>query len=236
MSVIHSIVAYARGGVDGMQAGQRDFSPFVAHFTSYSAMEAIRGQGEGTGAVAKGTTPCDLKALLDVADSESMGVVGKIMASRSLKAGPPGKGIQSCVCMSESTLPGLLALSERFGRFGFVFHKDEIWSAGGRPCAYVDSEVRARLLEHVRCQDATCSDRKMLDLSCEVKTESGGVFRDFTHLREWRVFADLSLRTTPPVLLVAPSEFVDAVAAAGAACMDKCPQVIPIDMLFEWGV
>src|SRR6266571_6648000 len=136
MSLIHSVVSHAKGGVRGLQANQRDWSPFVVHFTSYAAMAPIRT------AVPAGKTPSQVAALLDTADANSFAVLEAIAGSALLRASiPEGKDESDpCVCLSECTLPGLIALAERYGRFGLGFRKTTLFGAGARPCAYLAEE------------------------------------------------------------------------------------------------
>ena len=60
---------------------------------------------------------------------------------------------------------------------------------------------------------------------------AGGKIQDYTHEREWRVFADISLVDTPPRFVIAPEQFLPQ-------CRDmfqNAVSIIPIDTLFEWG-
>ncbi len=98
MSLIHSVVSHAKGGVRGLQANQRDWSPFVVHFTSYAAMAPIRT------AVPAGKTPSQVAALLDTADANSFAVLEAIAGSALLRASiPEGKDESDpCVCLARS--------------------------------------------------------------------------------------------------------------------------------------
>src|SRR5258705_5277047 len=133
MGLLHSTVAHERGHVTGLQADQRDFSPYVAHFTSYAAMRPLRSM------IKDAVGPRDASVLLEKADLASWDVTQKICASKRLLARSPSEkdGLPPCVCLSECTLAGLISHCERYGRFGLAFRKSDIYRAGGRPCLSV---------------------------------------------------------------------------------------------------
>src|ERR1044071_266327 len=136
MAVVHGQAAFSRGGVSGLQASQRDWSPFLVHLTSYQAMAPVRG------AINAGITPQNLALRLADADSASFSVFADIAASRRLEARESlrREGVLPCVCLSECSLPGVIGMSERYGRFGFVFRKEALYPEGARPCGYMDDE------------------------------------------------------------------------------------------------
>src|SRR4051794_25950685 len=105
MSLLHGLAAHGRGHLSGIQAAQRDWSPFLAHFTSWSAMRDLRC------AVKDHRSPQEVGALLEAADDQSWETVQKIFASGCLRAASPGEknGLPPCICLSECTLPGLLS-------------------------------------------------------------------------------------------------------------------------------
>jgi hypothetical protein len=136
-----------------------------------------------------------------------------------------------CVCLSECTLPGLVSLCERYGRFGFVFSKRAIFAAGGRPCLYVGRSEYTALATLGRDRPADTPEGRLYALANVYEPpRSGAKAQDYTHEREWRVFSDVDLSITPPSALVAPSAY----AAQLLALLVGIP-VIPIDMLFSWG-
>ena len=118
MTLIYSMEAFAQGGLFGLQSLQRDWSPYIVHFTAYSAMAKLRNWANETDC-----KPKSFQEELKNADSGSFSVVEKIAASEKLMANSPSEkdGIAKCVCLSECNLPGLIGHSERYGRFGFVF-------------------------------------------------------------------------------------------------------------------
>jgi hypothetical protein len=228
MSLIHGIVAHADSGVEGMQATQRDWSPFLVHFTSAVAMKPVRE------AVPVGKKPKEIKTLLVAADKSSFTVVEAIASSCALKAhvlaGKPTS--DACVSLSECTLPGLIALCERYGRFGFGFRKMRLFAAGARPCAYLGSTEYAVTKEVAKGESSASPKRRLHDLSnTYAPAGTGGAVRDFTHEREWRLFADVSLASQPPEFLVCPAAYTERVRKL----FPSVYHVFPIDMLFEWG-
>ncbi|MDQ7780029.1 MAG: hypothetical protein RDV41_10015 [Planctomycetota bacterium] len=228
MSLIHGIVAYAEGGVHGMQSTQRDWSPFLVHFTSADAMKSVRE------AVPAGKTPKEIKELLEAADKASWKVVEAIAKSGVLRAhvleGKPTS--DPCVSLSECTLPGLIALCERYGRFGFGFRKKDLFAAGARPCAYLGSTEYAVTKDLAKGEASASAKRRLHDLAnTYVPAGAGGAMRDFTHEREWRLFAHVHLRSRPPEFIVCPSIYTDK----ARRLFPKVRQLFPIDVLFEWG-
>ena len=226
MGLLHSIVAYHRGHLTGLQSDQRDFSPYVAHFTSWSAMRPLRnliGAGHDAGATA---------GLLDQADRESWNVVQLIWASQKLLARSPSErdSLPPCVCLSECTLPGLISHCERYGRFGFAFRKSDVFRVGGRPCIYLAPDEYGFLASHGRGKSSQTPEGRLYALSnVYVPPRGPNKVQDYTHEREWRVFADIDLRAVPAAVVIAPSLY-----AAQASKLTECP-VIPIDTLFNWG-
>jgi hypothetical protein len=65
MSLLFDLEALGRGGIDAIQHGQRDFSPYLMHLTSHRAMGDVRT------ALAKAASaaPKNLQALVDSAVS-----------------------------------------------------------------------------------------------------------------------------------------------------------------------
>ena len=227
MGLIHSIEAFAKGGLFGLQAAQRDWSPFVAHFTCYSAMSPVRS------AVGKGKLPLEIATLLRDADVQSLDVVRQIAASGELRASSPSSkdNVPPCVCFSECTLPGLLSLCERYGRFGFVFEKTKLFGAGARPCIYVGREEYHVVARRGRTATDGTPERSLFGLSNVYSPPGAGLVQDFTHDREWRYFDSLKLATVEPLMYLAPSDAIGELRLIFGS--DKIS--IPIDLMFYWG-
>jgi hypothetical protein len=227
VGAIHDLVAYAGGGLQGIQTGQRDWSPFVAHFTSYAAMSPVRS------AIGANVTARGLAQLLASADEASAAVAEAIATSGVLRPSSPSQEnqIPECVCLSECSLPGLLGLCERFGRFGWVFRKCDLYALGARPCLYVGSEEYGELATRGRSPDASEVQRRIFGLANVYTPPGHGTIQDFTHEREWRLFSALDLRAISPDLLIAPSRYVEQ-----SRSWSPCVAVLPIDTLHEWGL
>jgi hypothetical protein len=229
LSIIHSLAAHGRGHLSGVQATQRDWSPFLAHFTTWSAMNELRS------AVKRREPPGAVADLLNKADETSFGTSQKIVASKKILARSPSDkdGLPSCVCLSECTLPGLISHCERYGRFGFVFSKELVFAAGGRPCIYVGRDEYSFIATSGRGKTPDTSAGKLFALANLYEPRKAGVgakVQDYTHEREWRMFTDLNFAQVKIEAAFAPSNY----AKPMAELMGAVP-IVPIDMLFEWG-
>lgn len=227
MSVIHSLSALATGGVSGLQTAQRDWSPLLVHFTSYAAMAPVRA------AVGNGSTPAQVQQLLNQADLQSFAVVQQIATSGQLHAHSPAQknGVPACVSLSECTLPGLIALSERYGRFGFVFRKPAVFGLGGRPCLYVDRSCYGHIATQGRTAPAGSPAATIFGLANVYSPPGFGQIQDFTHEREWRLFSDFVLANTAPAFLICPSTYTNQVSQLFGG-QNLC---VSIDTMHEWG-
>ena len=129
MGMLHYHEAIAEGGIKGLQAQQRDWSPFVAHFTCSAAMKQLWRS------LPKPLDSAAVKTGLAQADQKSFQSFQAIINNGTLRASkpPPTSDADPRVCLSECTLPGLISHAERFGRFGLVFGKTELFGYGGRP-------------------------------------------------------------------------------------------------------
>jgi len=226
MGLVHTIALFARGGPQGIQANQRDWSPFLIHFTSAAAMMTLRNP--------LGCSAAVISRRLRCADSDSVKIVERIASSMQLKASTPaGKQCDPCICFSECTLPGLIALSERYGRFGFAFRKAKLFDRGARPCVYVDTKFYACIGDHSQSPGASVEDKRLAGFSNvyrPVKHDARPI-QDFTHEREWRLFRDLDLTQFSPEFLICPSTQFGKMRRL----FPSIGQVLPIDTLFEWG-
>lgn len=226
MGVIHELEAVAEGAIGGLQAQQRDWSPFVAHFTTASAMSPLRGIWKSP------LDPATVKQMLATTDATSWATFQKIMASGKILASPPpgGSGGGPRVCLSECTLPGLISHAERFGRFGLVFLKTDILSIGGGTCVYISRPAYGALVG----QRANSPEfQRLSDLANVHSPPGSGAVQDFTHEREWRVVGDIDLQNVTPVAFVVPS--VDYVGRLPPQCDPRIP-VVPLKLLQRWGV
>jgi hypothetical protein len=184
-------------------------------------------------AVKEQRSAAEVAALLDEADATSCQTVRAILASHTLRARSPSEkdGIPPCVCLSECTLPGLMSHSERYGRFGLVFSKPDVFAAGGRPCLYVGREEYGVLAQRGRGQPPGSPEHRLFALSNVYEpARPGARVQDYTHEREWRVFGDVDLASTRATALLAPLRFVPELLALSGGI-----PVIPLDTLFEWG-
>ena len=227
MSLLHHLAAHGRGHLSGVQAAQRDWSRFVAHFTNWSAMAELRC------AVKEQRSARAIDGLFETADGKSWDVVQKVLTSQRLLARSPSEknGLPPCVCLSECTLPGLMSHCERYGRFGFVFDKRAIYDIGGRPCLYVAREEYRVLALQGRDKPVDTPEGRLFALSNVYEPpRSGAKPQDYTHEREWRAFHELDLTVTKVQAMLAPSRYV----ADLARLVDGIP-IVPVDTLFEWG-
>jgi len=221
------LAAYAAGNLSGQQAAQRDFSPFLVHFTSFTAMAPLRS------AVTEKRTGAEVQALFDEADARSWEVMKLIAGSRELRVHSPAERhlVPACVCLSECNLPGLVSHSERYGRFGLALAKQDVYRAGGRPCLYMGESEYGVIAELGRGQPATTPRGRLYGLSnLYVPPHSTNRVQDYTHEREWRVFDVIDLRRVAPAALFAPARF----AAELCSLFPGLP-VVPLDLLFLWG-
>lgn len=240
--IAHTIRRFAQGGMHGIQSTHRDWSPFVAHFTSYSAMAKLRDLVDTRDNMRSVRSTSWVRGEFARADNASFTVFKSIVKSSTIRCSHPAGDPKTpeCVCLSECNLPSLITHAERYGRFGFIFRKETIFSLGGRPCAYFSPEHRDLILESMRAAQAAGDAAKALKWShlaalsqqyIPQKPVSRTKPQDFTHEREWRIFAPIDLKTCPAYALLTPGDYVKQ---ARAACPDV-DQVISLDDLFDWG-
>lgn len=227
MALIHILDAYGVGPLTGQQSAQRDWSPFLVHFTNWQAMAGLRAT------VRDQLTAGEVQARLAEADAASFAIVERILASDELRPSSPSQRDQmpACVCLSECNLAGLISHCERYGRFGFALRKADVFRAGGRPCLYLAQDEYSVIAQLGRGQPAHTPEGRLFGLSnVYVPPRGDNKIQDYTHEREWRVFGSLKLSEVPPVALLAPSGY----AAALAELRPGLP-IVPLDMLFQWG-
>ncbi len=225
MGIIHRLAAFSKGAVSGVQAIQRDWSPYLVHFTSYAAMKPLRS------AIKDQKTATQIRNLLTSADSASFDIVRQIAAVNRLRKNSPSEkdGIPECVCLTECNIPGLISHAERYGRFGFVFEKAQVFQAGGGPCAYYRVEEYREVAKAFK-GNADPMKSKVFGRANVLSPVGKGKIQDFTHEREWRVFDDIDFRKCTPCYLLCPDSYVGKLNTLFADFT-----VIPIDRLFEWG-
>jgi hypothetical protein len=226
MSYVNALVAFSKGGLTGLQTCQRDWSPYLVHFTSYGAMDWVRKLSSA------GVSPEKACTCLKESDARSADKAREIIKSGQLTCHSPSDkdGIPACVCMSECNLPGLISQSERYGRFGFVLRKSTVHEVGGRPCAYVAEDEYTTIAKRGRGLPPADPDGHLFALANVYAPPGNGKIQDSTHDREGRVFSDVPL-SEHLAALIAPDAYCTELRKAVGADV----HVIPIDMLFEWG-
>ena len=120
-------------------------------------------------------------------------------------------------------------MSERYGRFGFVFRKRAIYELGGRPCAYLDRDAFGVVSQFRTAADGSHA-RRLFGLSNVLCPPGAGKIQDYSHEREWRIFGDLAFASSPAEMLLAPTTHLAQVRG-----LFPMATTIPIDALFEWG-
>ncbi|WP_075062214.1 hypothetical protein [Ornatilinea apprima] len=236
MPLIHTLASYIKGdgefsGLSGIQADQRDFSPFLVHFTSYMSMEILRR------AIELEALPKDIHQLLSVADNESMNIVRRISESNSLLSSKPKnkdgteQQISKCICFSECNISGIISHAERYGRFGFIFSKSVLFGLGCRPCLYVDEEIYTIISKNFSSDDITTPTGRLYSLANIYTPPGHGKVQDFTHEREWRLFQDLSFDVASPIMLITPSQYASEVSRL----FDSVDNIIPLNYLYQMG-
>ena len=230
MSFIYDLDELSRSGLGALHATQRDWSPYLVHFTSRRAMKPLfhlLGKGYSINAHS-------IKCRLMKADSLSFQVFTQIVEAKSIQR---GRKIPRCVCLSECSLPGVVNHSERYGRFGFMFEKGDIYDLGGRPCVYVEGEV----CQEIKKMRETGSHSAILKLDGYANTfrpaspsrPAGSKVQDYTVEREWRIMSDIPLDKTCGLLC--PLNYYSQISSALALAGLNLP-VFPLDMLYKWGV
>ena len=231
MALIYDLSRLAKSGLKAQQSAQRDWSPYLVHFTRYSAMRSVWSVIKRTAQFSAN----DVSRALDQADKMSWGSVKQIFSGLTpflQKHSPQEKEeLPECVCLSQCTLPGLLGHSERFGRFGFVFDKLDIYDLGGRPCTYLDAASYG-WLDAMHDSD---SDANIIWRASNVYRPVGrGQVHDFTAERVWRVFDNIPLAETLRAVIAPNSYIVEFRSILNTHNLDI--PILPIDMLYDWGV
>ncbi|HEX3527154.1 MAG TPA: hypothetical protein VH988_08815 [Thermoanaerobaculia bacterium] len=184
-------------------------------------------------ALLEGGKPRNIADLLESADRQSFSIVSQVASKGELIAKSPSAldNVPACVCFSECTLPGLLGLCERYGRFGFVFEKSQLYSAGARPCVYLSRDEYHVVAKHGRSAPDDTAERRLFGLSNVYSPPGAGQVQDFTHDREWRLFQALRIADIVPIMYICPLQFVKEMRVHfGSEAI-----YIPIDLMFNWG-
>ena len=251
MSIIYDLDCCSISNLTAMQAAQRDFSPYLVHFTSYKAMKEVRDfvfkkfpsqtvtteQKKSNSLISQLAEGVAQK--LKDADIKSFDVVKQILQQASIKMSSPSakEEIPKCVCLSQCTFPGLIGHSERFGRFGFVFSVEDIFKLGGRPSLYVDQAFYGFLDKHANAENQNDRiaeiERYWPFFNVYIPPKNGRV-QDYTLEREWRVLQNMKLKGILKAM-IAPEDYVNALQKQLAQHELSVP-ILPIDMLYKWGV
>ena len=214
------------GGLSALQFGQRDFSPYVIHFTSYRAMVPVRRSVDRMG---RGDEPpSDLPGLLKTADYSSARVLTEILDAGRIEARTFHKDYVPGVCMTECTLAGALTHSARYGRYGLVFPKSVVFEQGARPLAYVPKEIRRHLIA-LSAGDEVIG-RDLLHVTELSPPQRDGVIQDFTHEREWRCPNDIEVSDAVALIVATSADY--------HAFRDRSRgrPILPLDLLYRMGV
>lgn len=225
MALIYDLARFVKSGMKAMQCAQRDWSPYLVHFTQAASLQAIQGLFDDSY-----TDPERIKQCLDSSDRESFKIAEEIIASGVLKASSiHGKESNSCVCFSECTLSGVIGHSERYGRFGFAFSKSDVYQEGGRPCVYADDDICREAKKNKDAGDVAARLWGLMNVYRPV-----GHIQDYSHEREWRIFRDFSLRGHLLAVIV-PDQYLADIRSLLINNNLEVP-ILPIDMLYDWGV
>lgn len=256
MPITHTLDAFSKGGVFGCQSQQRDWSPYLVHLTSWEAMTPLREVLYKKHGRLASQLPMYVHRALPTADQKSFESFQKIMQSGFLRCGSPNekKHLPEFVCFAECNLPGLISHAERYGRFGFVFEKLDLYNdhdLKARPCLYLEKTMY-NAIKSCKCATPPLHSH-LFGLSNVYNPNLQKKKQDYTHEREWRVFANVPLLDHLKAILC-PKVYVSRVvgelngwvareqasAKEKGVASDSVPDastipVIPLDMLFEWG-
>ena len=225
MSLLFDLEALAGGGgLTALQSQQRDFSPYVFHFTSYGAMKPVRerlngiGKGEGNAS--------DLVNLLRTADDESAKTLRAMLSSGVVEARHFSKDYAAAVCLTECTLAGVLTHSSRYGRYGLVFPKSVVYGYEARPLAYVPDEIR----RFYKKSTDEIIQKNALYVTILRPPQGGGRIQDYTHEREWRCPRDIPVSEAVALIVAKAADYRDF------RDVSEVLPVIPLELLYRMGV
>lgn len=249
MSIIYDLNSCSISNLTAMQAAQRDFSPYLVHFTSYKVMKTVRDfifrksppqivPTEQRKSLISQLAE-EVAQRLKAADCQSFCVVKQIVQQATITMFSPNakEEIPKCVCLSQCTFPGLIGHSERFGRFGFVFSLEDIFKLGGRPALYVDQAFYGFLDQHATAKNQSDRIREIEHywpfFNVYIPPKNGRV-QDYTIEREWRVLQNIELKGNLKAM-IAPEEYFSDLQKLLSQYELSVP-ILPIDMLYKWGV
>lgn len=216
------------GGVDAIQHRQRDFSPYLIHFTSWKAMEPVRDYLDAL--KTRSADESDLLTCLMTADEASKERLLKILSSGSIEPRYFNRrDYEAAVCLTECTLAGVLSHSERYGRYGLVFPKRTVYECGGRPVGYIDSEVRTQIARRLE-SDAELREYRLFLNNFNRSSGDERRFQDYTHEREWRCPVKLPVQQAEALIVAKTEDYLDV-----QPYLDGRP-FLPLDFLYRLGV
>lgn len=227
MSLLFNVESLVSGGVNALQEAQRDFSPFLMHLTSAKAMIPVNQ--ELTRLTRKNATPTDVSKALRKADTASLRKLNQIIKSGSIRHGQFHPDFPDAVCLTECTLPGILGHAGRYGRYGVIFKKSDLYALGARPVAYVDDKRLKRLRSAAQAAPTNAALQADLMFS-NMFRPSGGKVQNYTHEREWRCPVDVPLDLVVGVII--PS-LLDVKKIRAAFLGGRA--VLPLNFLYQLG-
>ena len=235
MSLIYDLNELYRSGLDVLQAAQRDWSPYLVHFTSGDDMSMVRSLLKS-----KLIDVHNIHDALVDADRSSFETFKKIVSSKKIESRTKircKKRLRHCVSLSECSFPGVISHSERYGRFGFMFDKYDIYKNGGRPCQYVDKDIcreigfisrESRAIGRMNGFANTYKPAPPKEVAIIDKPQ------DYTADREWRVMGDVDLGILKGVMC--PYGYWEEVFDFVKNALGRGVPVYPLDVLYRWGV
>lgn len=232
MSLLFDLEALTtEGGVDAIQIMQRDFNQHLIQFTSSKAMRPVTDYLKEL--ARSSTSITDLSGLgeiLDEADAQSKEVLDNILESKCVRKSTIETHFSEAVCLTECTLPGVLAHSARYGRYGLVFEKASLYGKGARPVAHVQKELRLALIDS---QDEIPTVKKnmlyFVNLNPPVG-QSNHKIQDYTHEREWRCPEDIPVEDAVALIVAKREDCECFTEVAGGR------PILPLDLLYRMGL
>lgn len=243
MALIYDLDELSRSGLDAMQTTQRDWSPYLVHFTSRRDMDSVRKLLDNTEIRKR-----QLAKRLALADKKSFGVFSRIIREGSIHASPTKIMTMQpvAVCLSECTLSGVISHSERLGRFGIMFNKSDVYNDGGWPRAYLDREVCDEIERQLSASPVPVVAGALngfINPFSPAKSQRRVIehrpIQDFTIEREWRIRNDYPIKKLCGGLC--PRRyFAEVLSVLEEGVKSKVlwsmVPVFPIDVLYQWGV
>ena len=228
MSLLFDLEALTtEGGVDAIQIMQRDFNQHLIHFTSSEAMKPVTAHLKKL--VRDKAKAARFPKLLEKADAQSKEVLSKILESGCVRKSTIEEPHSEGVCLTECTLPGVLAHSARYGRYGLVFEKAYLRKLGARPVAYVSEDVRQAYLK-VKDHNEVIQRNLLYVNLLRPPGESGGPVQEYTHEREWRCPGDIPVEDAVALIVAKREDCECFTEVAGGR------PILPLDLLYRMGL